>query len=33
VALITKYVAQDGAWTLWEDSEYATGQRKLTGQQ
>jgi branched-chain amino acid transport system substrate-binding protein len=33
VALITKYVSQDGAWTLWEDSEYATGQRKLTGQQ
>jgi len=33
VALITKYVAQDGAWTLWEDSEYAAGKRKLTGQQ
>ena len=32
VPLITKYVAQDGAWVLWEDSEYATGARKLKGQ-
>jgi len=31
VPLITKYVAQDGAWVLWEDSEYATGARKLKG--
>jgi branched-chain amino acid transport system substrate-binding protein len=32
VALITKYVIQDGKWTLWEDSEYASGKRKLKGQ-
>jgi len=31
VALITKYVAQDGQWVVWEDSEYAGGTRKLTG--
>jgi branched-chain amino acid transport system substrate-binding protein len=31
VALITKYVIQDGKWTVWEDSEYAAGQRKLKG--
>lgn len=31
VALITKYVAQDGKWVVWEDSEYADGTRKLTG--
>jgi len=29
VPLITKYVAQDGEWVVWEDSEYASGQRKL----
>ena len=29
VPLITKYVAQDGKWVVWEDSEYADGQRKL----
>jgi branched-chain amino acid transport system substrate-binding protein len=29
VALITKYVVQDGKWLLWEDSEYATGKRQL----
>lgn len=29
VALITKYVVQDGKWVLWEDSEYAAGKRKL----
>lgn len=29
VALITKYVAQDGEWVVWEDSEYASGQRSL----
>jgi branched-chain amino acid transport system substrate-binding protein len=31
VALITKYVVQDGQWVVWEDSEYATGTRKLAG--
>ncbi len=29
VPLITKFVVQDGKWTVWEDSEYAKGQRKL----
>ena len=29
VALITKYVIQDGKWTVWKDSEYAAGKRKL----
>jgi branched-chain amino acid transport system substrate-binding protein len=29
VPLITKYVAQDGQWVIWEDSEYASGKRKL----
>ena len=29
VSLITKYVAQDGKWVVWEDSEYATGKRKF----
>jgi branched-chain amino acid transport system substrate-binding protein len=29
VALITKYVAQDGKWLVWEDSEYGAGRRKL----
>lgn len=33
VALITKYVIQDGKWTVWEDSEYASGERKLAGQE
>lgn len=32
VALITKYVIQDGKWAVWEDSEYASGDRKLPGQ-
>jgi branched-chain amino acid transport system substrate-binding protein len=32
VPLITKYVVQDGKWVVWEDSEYATGKRKLPGQ-
>lgn len=27
----TKYVAQDGHWVRWEDSVYASGQRRLTG--
>jgi branched-chain amino acid transport system substrate-binding protein len=31
VAVITKYVVQDGKWVVWEDSEYATGKRKLRG--
>jgi len=31
VPLITKYVAQDGKWVVWEDSEYAKGKRKLKG--
>ncbi len=29
VALISKYVSQDGKWTLWEESDYASGKRKL----
>ena len=29
VPLISKYVAQDGKWAIWEDSEYAGGKRKL----
>ena len=32
VAIITAYVAQDGKWVVWEDSEYASGKRKLPGQ-
>jgi branched-chain amino acid transport system substrate-binding protein len=32
VALITKYVIQDGKWVVWEDSEFASGKRKLAGQ-
>ncbi len=31
IALITKYVVQDGKWTVWGESEYATGKRKLKG--
>ncbi len=27
--LTTKFVVQDGKWTVWEDSEYASGKRKL----
>lgn len=30
--LTTKFVAQDGKWVVWEDSEYASGKRKLKGQ-
>ena len=30
VPAITKYVVQDGKWVTWEDSEYASGKRKLT---
>ena len=29
VSLITKFVSQDGKWLVWEDSEYASGKRKL----
>ncbi|MDA1331529.1 MAG: branched-chain amino acid ABC transporter substrate-binding protein [Proteobacteria bacterium] len=29
IAVITKYVIQDGAWVVWEDSEYASGKRFL----
>src|SRR5262244_2687189 len=29
VPLISKYVAQDGKWVLWEDSEYGASRRKL----
>ncbi|MDR3357810.1 MAG: branched-chain amino acid ABC transporter substrate-binding protein [Desulfovibrio sp.] len=29
VPVISKYVVQDGVWALWEDSEYASGKRKL----
>jgi branched-chain amino acid transport system substrate-binding protein len=32
VAIITAFVAQDGKWVVWEDSEYASGKRKLPGQ-
>jgi len=32
VALITKYVIQDGKFVEWDDSEYASGKRKLPGQ-
>ena len=31
IAVITKYVIQDGKWTIWEESDYATGKRKLKG--
>jgi branched-chain amino acid transport system substrate-binding protein len=31
VSVITKYVVQDGKWVVWEDSDYATGKRKLPG--
>lgn len=29
VPLVSVYVAQDGKWVIWEDSEYASGKRKL----
>ncbi|HZP78202.1 MAG TPA: branched-chain amino acid ABC transporter substrate-binding protein [Pseudolabrys sp.] len=32
VPLITKYVIQDGKFVEWDDSEYASGKRKLPGQ-
>ena len=31
VAVITKYVVQDGKFVEWDDSEYASGKRKLPG--
>lgn len=31
VPLITKYVAQDGKWVIWEESDYAKGTKKLAG--
>jgi branched-chain amino acid transport system substrate-binding protein len=31
VPIITKYIAQDGKWVVWEDSEYAAGKRKMKG--
>jgi branched-chain amino acid transport system substrate-binding protein len=31
IAAITKYVVQDGKWVVWEESEYASGKRKLRG--
>ena len=32
VPVITKYVVQDGKFIEWDDSEYASGKRKLPGQ-
>jgi len=32
VAVITRYVIQDGKFVEWEDSQYASGKRKLPGQ-
>lgn len=32
VPVVTKYVVQDGKFIVWEDSEYASGKRKLPGQ-
>jgi branched-chain amino acid transport system substrate-binding protein len=29
VAVITRYVIQDGKWVVWDDSEYAQGERQL----
>ena len=31
VPLISKYVVENGAWVVWEDSSYGKGKRKLTG--
>ncbi len=31
VPVITKYIVQDGKWVGWDESEYASGKRKLTG--
>jgi branched-chain amino acid transport system substrate-binding protein len=32
VPVISAFVVQDGKWIVWEDSEYASGKRKLPGQ-
>lgn len=32
VPVVTKYIVQDGKFIEWEDSEYASGKRKLPGQ-
>ena len=32
VPVITKYIVQDGKFVEWDDSEYASGKRKLPGQ-
>jgi branched-chain amino acid transport system substrate-binding protein len=32
VPVITKYVIQDAKFVEWDDSEYASGKRKLPGQ-
>jgi len=32
VSLITRYVVQDGKFVVWDDSEYASGKRKLPRQ-
>jgi len=29
IAVITRYVIQDGKWVVWKDSEYSQGKRKL----
>ena len=29
VAIITRYIVQDGEWVVWKESEYAQGKRKL----
>lgn len=31
VPLVSKYVVENGAWVVWEDSSYGKGQRKLAG--
>ena len=31
VPLVSTYVVQDGKWVIWDDSEYASGARKLKG--
>ena len=31
IPLITKYVVENGAWVVWEDSSYGKGKRKLAG--
>lgn len=31
VPLISKYVVENGAWVVWEDSSYGKGKRKLAG--